>query len=422
MPEPSWHRNQRKQRQHDRGLLSACKQGFAKPSVATAAASHRLTLHHGSSPGQMAAEAKWLCKCCKEPDGKPWANFAFRTHCLKCKVHKGQCFLSKEAAAAPSQRSPGGIAAKQLAQHKQHKKQEDSKAIKQVQKLQKENEVLKKKLAEEAAGSPGPGDAIKEPPYQKQLSELEEQRRFYEKFGKTDELAGVVEQIKALKATKAAAVPEGEQLKRAEQELAKRSKQSSAAEGALAEAKQKVEELEKKKHEADFRKAEAESELERVKKLIVVPAVSPLAEDKRWTTGFLECFKLQPKDILEKYGFNEIVEKMEAMHTELLARQQAELDEAKRKAEASEATHSEGAAKEAERRGAEAGAPAASALGNGSPTSQLPALAAAESAKPAIDDDVLMGLCTGSDVELAKAAKLIMESEIVAKRRKLGSL
>ena len=51
---------------------------------------------------------------------------------------------------------------------------------------------------------------------------LEEQRRFYEKFDKKKELAETLEQIKACKASKAAAIPSGEQLKRAEQELAKK--------------------------------------------------------------------------------------------------------------------------------------------------------------------------------------------------------
>ena len=56
--------------------------------------------------------------------------------------------------------------------------------------------------------------------------------------------------------------------------MPKRSKQSSAAEVSLAEAKQKVEELQQRKVEADLRKEEAETELERVKQPIAVPQPS----------------------------------------------------------------------------------------------------------------------------------------------------
>ena len=55
-------------------------------------------------------------------------------------------------------------------------------------------------------------------------------------------------------------------------------------------------------------------------------------------------------------------------------------------------------------------APVGSAFASG----QQPAL-------PASDDDVLMELSEGSNQELAKAARLILDSEAVAKRRRMGT-
>ena len=113
------------------------------------------------------------------------------------------------------------------------------------------------------------------------LCDLEEQRQSYEKFQKTQELAKVLEEIKALKATRAATVPKCVRLRRAEQELAKRTKIITAIDGSLAEALQKVANFEKQKTEANAREQEAEVELERVKKVIVAPR--PTVENFSWT-------------------------------------------------------------------------------------------------------------------------------------------
>ena len=152
--------------------------------------------------------------------------------CFKCKVAKGVCYGGDVKPDNPSQRT---FAQKQLQQQSAEEKHK-----RQIEKLKKELE-----LAKQGSVRPQEDEAADEEDFRKKLKELEEKKRFYEKYD-SERLAGVLEQIKSLKATKASVVPEGEQLKRAEQELAKRSKQSSAVAAALVEAKQKVEELEGK--------------------------------------------------------------------------------------------------------------------------------------------------------------------------------
>ena len=354
---------------------------------------------NASSSGRDAGKAQWKCKSCKGSDAKRFCNFSDRTHCFKCKLAKRVCHGGDVKPDIPSQRT---FAQKQLQQQKTEERHQ-----RQIEKLKKELEHAKQGMV-----LPQKEEVVEEDEFRKMLKELEEKKRFYEKYD-AERLAGVLEQIKALKASKAAAIPEGVQRKRAEQELARRSKQSSATEAALAEAKQQVEELEKKKIEADLHKAEAVAELERIRKLIAVPAAPMLVEDKLWTKGFIECFSLKPRDILDKHGFDEMVQKMEAMHAEFLARQQADAEKAKHLAEARVQVTSD------ER---PAGVSACSTPDAAPPSSQQPVLANAVAAEPAVvDNDVLMDLCGGSDLELAKAAKLIMESDVVAKRRKLCS-
>ena len=69
--------------------------------------------------------------------------------CNKCKVAKGKCFKGKLAKDSPVLRSPGGIAARQLAQEKlASKKAYEAGKLhkKQIEELKKENEKLEGKL------------------------------------------------------------------------------------------------------------------------------------------------------------------------------------------------------------------------------------------------------------------------------------
>ena len=40
------------------------------------------------------SNGEWCCRVCRGPDGKPWRNWADKTHCHKCKVHKGKIHLA----------------------------------------------------------------------------------------------------------------------------------------------------------------------------------------------------------------------------------------------------------------------------------------------------------------------------------------
>ena len=141
----------------------------------------------------------------------------------------------------------------------------------QIDKLKKELELVKQGKEKAPADEAGEEEGSK-----KMLKELEEQKRFYEKYDAT-KVEGVLAQIKALKATKAALVPVGEQLKRAEQDLAKKAKISHSIEASLAAAKLQLAELERKQKEALAKQEEAAAEVERVKTLIAAPAVQQVA-------------------------------------------------------------------------------------------------------------------------------------------------
>ena len=46
------------------------------------------------SPLRGMSNGDWCCRLCRGPDGQPWRNWASKTACHKCKVHKGEAFLS----------------------------------------------------------------------------------------------------------------------------------------------------------------------------------------------------------------------------------------------------------------------------------------------------------------------------------------
>ena len=289
--------------------------------------------------------------------------------------------------------------------------------------LEKEN-ARQKDMLEKLSGPDWVSEADpKDPDFKESLAVLEGKRQACEKYGLHDELAKTNADIKALTASREATVPVGQQLKRAEQELAKRQKHSLAVEASLAEAKQRVEELEKKMLEAGEKKAEVEQELEKVKARVAMPLPRAKPENFSWadiSAGHLDFFKVQSPDVLEKHGLG-ISEQQQLQ--DLLSRAAKVHEAATQERQRLEAATARQLAE------AEAGKTAAiavdivdAAVGHARTSGQQPALAHAEAAKPAIvDDDVLMGLCEGSDAELAQAAKLIMESEVVTKRRKLAN-
>ena len=380
---------------------------------AVSAAVRRLDQHHGSSAGKMSAsKPDWLCKACKGADGKPYRNLGFRSQCRLCSIAKGSCFGANVVATQPTQRT---LAAKQVAAQKlaekKHKGNDVEKQLKkQLAELKKENEKLGAKL--ESFGCPDQTSETdsKELGFKEKLGILEEKRQFFSKHGMAEELAKVLAEVREVKASKDASIPEGQQLKRAEQELAKRHKQSLAIEASLAEAKQRVDELEKKKLEADEKRAEAEKELEKVKTRISVPASKPKAGTFSWaqiSAGHLDFFKVQSPAVLEQHGLG-------------ISEQQQLQDLLSRAARVQEVAMEERARVEAATANPVGSGAAASDHAHAS--GQQPVHAHAVAAKAAIvDDDVLMGLCEGSNSELAQAAKLIMESDVIAKRRKLAN-
>ena len=416
VPEPAWHRNQRSERQRARGLLSAAKLGVDIDTKAIQSAAQRLSCHHGSSVGaawplQMGPPPakgqgkggvqgncnEWQCSRCRGKDGKPFANRATRTHCMRCNVHKGQCY--------GGDCKPGGNPAKSLAQRQvDQAKQQDKQLKKENEKLKKELEQLKTGSLETlGASSRAPDADPKGPNFQRELNALKEKRQACEKFGFIDELTKVQREIKALEATKAATIPEGERLKRAEQELAKRCKQSTAVEEELAEAKRKVEELEKKKLEMDIKKAEAEAERDRVKKLIADPG--PTA-----TAGSTWSFKEQGLAMLatvELHSPSQAAAMQQIL--ELVGKDLAEAakqTEAAKKAEEEKSREAVEAAPGAPVRTADGAAPAGTAFN-----------VSADTASDSTEAE-LMELCISEESTIAERAKQTLEDLREAKRRK----
>ena len=336
--EASWHRNLRKNRQQARGVLAANKVR-ALPESITSRAVRLLFKHHGSSIGTMVQKEKqmWLCKTCKGSDGKHYRNNAFRLSCHICGVGKGSCFGGPVPTKEPSHRT---LAAKQVhaakVKEKEDRKAMDAAAFKKQQaELKKLQQKIDQLEAKRGTAEAEVDDAAKEPGFKAKLRALEEEKAACEKFGYKDNLAKVMEAIKELKDSKEAEVPEGHQLKRAEQELAKRRKKSMASQAALEEAKKKVEELEVKNHEDSEKLQEAELDLEKIKARIASPTSSRLhASWDDISKGGKEFLEVVPPEFLDKAGIGAsdkdliaaLLSKMGAAQTAFQEWRQAEAD------------------------------------------------------------------------------------------------
>ena len=425
--EPSWHRNQRKQRQLARGVVAATKLRVDLGATARNDAFKRLSCHHGSAIGSMAPQEKkhdWLCKSCKGADGKPFCNFGFRLVCKHCNIGKGSCFGGRTATQQPAHRT---LAAKQVMAQKQadkaklvEKKRDDA------EKAKKENEKLKKEIEKlrAAQGQEQFTEAEdKELGFKAKLSELEEQKQFFTKYGMQEHLATVQVAIKDLKANQEATVPEGLQFKRAENHLAKVQKQSLASKASVATIEKELEDAKKKDEELDKKVDEAKLEVEKARKRIAVPKVS--AHSFSWaevSQGHRDSLQVLPPDLAQQHGLGP--EQQQQLNDLLTSLANLQAAATKRKAEEEEAVaRNLAATKESVANTATSvGDTGAAALGQCRSHGQQPPSAYAVAAKPVIvNDDVLMALCEGSNAELARAAKLIMESDVVAKRRKLAS-
>ena len=152
--EPAWHRNLRKQRQRDRGIVAAVKLGSPPSFDLVQRATGRLNRHHGSSAGNMATgspKSAWLCKSCKDLSGQPLYNKGHRDRCFKCNIAKGQCHLGPAKDRNPPSKRIGGIAARQAEQQKLAQKQfqkqqkSENKEINDLKKQLKEAKELAKK-------------------------------------------------------------------------------------------------------------------------------------------------------------------------------------------------------------------------------------------------------------------------------------
>ena len=223
---------------------------------------------------------------------------AFRTHCRECRVHKGKCHLRD----APRGKEPtvrvGGIAAKQVAQKKQADKQE---LAKELGKVKKENAKLKKQKnqqVEEPAAVEKPEDD-----FMAKIKNLEVQKSFCEDHPEfEDKLPSIEAKLRDLRAAKAAKIPQGERLKRAEAELQKRKKQLAFAREATEAAKKALEECQQKEVEAIARAAEAEAEHERIRSLIGPKPEIAQAFTKSAVDGVQDVLKMLSAESLQKLG------------------------------------------------------------------------------------------------------------------------
>ena len=431
-------------------MLAASKLGAIIDTRATLAAAKCLHSHHGSSAGGLlklqmgppsgkgkggkgssqASGQEWDCNRCEGSDGTPFRNWHYRTHCHKCKVHKGKCY--------GGQAKSGGSPTKSLAQRqvefeKLHKKNEAIKFRKQNEDLRKQNADLKKKIAENSqvrAGSDSQmGEEAARPAFDKKV--LYERIKFYESVGQKDcpdskeQAAKAREKLTELQKAELDSKPVDEQVKKARRHVEACCRAMDKADKEHNEFQDKIKELQEKCEEARAKKTKASEEHEAAKRdlnLILkkhsdasAHAPNSGAATLDWSEmaeGCSEVLKALPPDILEQQGLDS------ASLVEQLQRFTACREAARARRAAAEAAAEKQLAEE------EAGNAAASAaaLGHAPLPGRQHAFAHAEAAKPVIvDDDVLMGLCEGSDEELAKAARLILESEVVVKRRKLGS-
>ena len=369
----------------------------------------------------------WFCKSCKDPGEKPFKNFGFRNACLKCSISKSSCFGGKALPQQPAQRT---LAARQAqAQRLAERKKTTEKA--EADKLRKELDRTRKELAkvkQDGPAEPSQDTEAKELGLKEKLSKLEERKRCLETLGDfPEELAKVQEEIKELYASRDSTVPESQQFKKAENNLAKAQRQSQSIKAAVTELEEQLEEARRKDVELDQKLVLARAEMEKARQRIAVPKASlPGVSWADMAMGQQDFLKMLRPDLLEKHGLGAGAQQQ---LTDLMAK----LTEAQKMAEeeraAAEAEAAKKAAEAAKRLAEEAQAQkppssvdtVAATLGHVHSPGQQHALAHAEAAKPAIvNDDVLMGMCEGTDRELAEAARLILDSEVVAKRRKLG--
>ena len=338
------------------------------PDSITSKAVQLLISHHGSSIGAMVQKEKqmWLCKTCKGRDGKQYRNMAFRTACHLCGVGKGSCFGGPVPTIEPSQRT---LAAEQVhaakLKEKEDRKAMDAAAFKKQQaelkRLQQKIDLLESKQGGAAAVQARGDEASSEQGFKEKLRALEEEKAACEKFGYQENLAKVINAIKELKGSKEAAVPEGHQLRKAEQELAKRKKRSMANQAALEEAKKKVDDLEAKCQEDAERLQEAELDLQKIKARITSP--SHTGARASWETiakGGKEFLEVVPPQFLDHAGIgaseksliSELLKKMGAAQAAFRDWKQAEDD---KQAQSAAAHSAEGAGGKSELQGREEG-------------------------------------------------------------------
>ena len=303
--EPAWHRNQRRLRQLDRGRLYAAKFGLV-PHCSVAKASHRLNQHHGSAATTMPDGAKtsgdWKCKRCKDHNGAAFVNWASRSQCLRCKVHKGSCYggEQKDTKAPPTK----SLAQRQTEQGQRLDKQDQAQAKKLQQQLKRENEKLKLEL-DNLKGNAGDKEAQDKSEDKTNLKELERCRALYAKLpGEEQKVKDLDAQITEIKGTKAASYPAGEQLKRAEQTLAKKRKKRAAMEE---EVKSLQQQLASKQEELATSTAEEETaakELEKVKSSISTESARDPSHWVGMAEGCSELLKVIPIELLQQQGLD----------------------------------------------------------------------------------------------------------------------
>ena len=426
--EPAWHRNQRKQRQRDRGVLAAFNLGTPLSAELINDAAKRLSCHHGSSAGNMASQGQksaWFCRTCKDLDGKPFCNKGFRDHCFRCKVAKGSCHGTNAGGASNPSHHTGGIAARQLEQQRLAQKQSGKGQHKEVEKLKKQNEdvkkqndELKKQNCKESPVEDAGGDFA-------ELLRLEAKVKALEAFGDEPQLlARTLGELKAARAKKAASIPEGTRLKRAEQDLAKRARQCLSADEEVAETKRKFEEAVARKEEVYVRKAEAEKELEEVRQLVGKPPPTTPTQNLSCAVvaeGYKDFLRVMPPDLLQQFGFSEealgqfntMLAKAAALQKAGADRKAAEDAESERRlaeqAKAEAASRAQADKAEAERNAAELRTEAPPASSVGLPNAAQDAVGSAAShlasAGPDTTSANLMDLCDSEQPEVAARAR-----------------
>ena len=243
--------------------------------------------------------ADWLCKRCKDHNGAAFKNFAFRTHCRECKVHKGSCCggVAKDSKAAPT----SSLAERQVALGKKADKQAQQAQLL----LKKENEKLKQQLDKARSSAHEKEKDVGKADDKSELQELERCKALYAKLpGEELKVKELDVKIQALKGARAASIPAGEQLRRAEQTLAKKRKKKLALEEDVAELQQlfisKKEELEATVVE----ETEALAEVEKIKCSITVAAPRCTKHWADVADGCSEWVKVMPTELLQQQGLD----------------------------------------------------------------------------------------------------------------------